>query len=136
MSVEPSAFLLKEQELVRLNEEINSKTKSVLMSRHKPATLKVQPKDLKQRQPLIKPTKEVPVRDNREEGPKIAAKEEQLVQELPNQTKPRTKPATIPQTLERRNLSSEGLIKFLKSKVRVILTIPSIHALNIYYLAD
>lgn len=119
MSVEPSAFLLKEQELMKLNEEINLKTKSVLMARKKQTPLKVLPRDMKQRQPLIKPTKDEPERDESCGGYKIVAKEEQIVTEPPNHSKSKTVP-TIPQTLERRNLSSEGLIKFLKSKVRII----------------
>lgn len=125
MSVEPSAFLLKEQELLKLNEEINFKTKSVL-NRPKPPVqpaTKVKSKDVKAKpfEPnnnnnfsRIQQTPQEPVRDAPKE---MDDPSKNQVEPSPPQAKPT---AIIPRNLERRNLSSEGLIKFLKSKVTIL----------------
>lgn len=137
MSVEPSAFLLKEQELMKLNEEINLKTQTAL-NRTKAAAPppKVKPKDVVKQQPQ---TQKPQLETNLQKSIRLttlAVTEEQPVREqtndLPNNTnaisakrgpnKPVTQVACSPisKNLEKRNLSSEGLIKFLKSKVTIL----------------
>lgn len=128
MSVEPSAFLLKEQELMKLNEEINHKTNSVLSNSRPPKSTKVKSKDGKAKShtqtanhdsQIAKPQEE-PVRDRDDlpaDDPSASSKN----------ILPKAPPAIIPKTLERRNLSSEGLIKFLKSKVTILQDEVDIH---------
>lgn len=126
MSVEPSAFLLKEQELMKLNEEINHKTNSVLSNSRPPKSTKVKSKDViakshtqtaNHESQIAKPQEE-PVRDDLPaDNPSSSSKN----------ILPKAPPAIIPKTLERRNLSSEGLIKFLKSKVTILQDEVDIH---------
>lgn len=126
MSVEPSAFLLKEQELMKLNEEINHKTNSVLSNSRPPKSTKVKSKDVKAKShtqtanhesQIAKPQEE-PVRDDLPADDPSSSSKNIL---------PKAPPAIIPKTLERRNLSSEGLIKFLKSKVTILQDEVEIH---------
>lgn len=119
MSVEPSAFLLKEQELMKLNEEINSKTKSLLdrTSKQTQTAAKNKFKDGKAKvdrkataadanvQIKAEPVRQAPTSTSSEESTKGSQSRSA---------------AAIPPTLEKRNLSSEGLIKFLKSKVTIL----------------
>lgn len=127
MSVEPSAFLLKEQELMKLNDEINLKTKSLL---ERPAK---QTQTVKSKLRDAKPTTEIKATSdaNKQITAESAPRPPAIANELTSSTRPSTKPpsttklsqskpAAIPQTLEKRNLSSEGLIKFLKSKVTIL----------------
>lgn len=131
MSVEPSAFLLKEQELMKLNEEINLKTKSVLnrsklqppAHHHQPA---IKSKDIKlpakqKCEQMIVTPKEEPVRDA-PQSDDLPTKIKQNCRPslLPPAPPPPPPPPVIPKSMERRNLSSEGLIKFLKSKVTIL----------------
>lgn len=146
MSVEPSAFLLKEQELMKLNEEINIKTKSILNRVAKPPPPKLSRpvvKDVKPPQnrppPVVaKPSTtadsskftldEEPVRDDGAKpsddpsttSPSAATKLKSFSQKSPKATPTQQPPPAVPKNLERRNLSSEGLIKFLKSKVTIL----------------
>lgn len=91
---------------MKLNEEIDLKTQSAL-TRSKPA--KVKAKDVKQIKPKV------------EEITRNAQPEEEPVRETADVQIGQPKPMPpIPKTLERKNLSSEGLIKFLKSKVTIL----------------
>lgn len=125
MSVEPSAFLLKEQELMKLNEEINSKTKSLLdrTSKQTQTAAKNRFKDGKAKvdrkatpADAYVQIKAEPVR----QAPTPTSSEESSAKPSPTKGSQSKSAAAIPPTLEKRNLSSEGLIKFLKSKVTIL----------------
>lgn len=114
---------------MKLNEEINLKTKSVLNrskpkppNHHKPSPSLS--KDIKPQQ-ITKPT----VEQNNPSKSSSNTQEKEPVRDSPSsetddlQPKCKSssqKPAAIPKSLERRNLSSEGLVKFLKSKVTIL----------------
>lgn len=110
MNVDPSSFLLKEQELMKLNEEINIKTKG-LLNRSVP-----KPKKEGKIKPKVVPPKT--------ETPPVAVKPKSPPAEVDRNAseavaQPLLKTA-IPPRLVKSNISSEGLIKFLKSKVTIL----------------
>lgn len=125
MSVEPSAFLLKEQELMKMNEVLNQKTKSLLTRSEAKVNVK-QPKE------HSKKVQETKIKSNAAEEtkpdlPKAEQKPDSIVQAdmnvEPTKEFDHSKPPPknlIPARLEKKNISSEGLIKFLKSKVTIL----------------
>ncbi|XP_059612749.1 testis-expressed protein 9 [Phlebotomus argentipes] len=103
-------FLQKEQELLKLNEEINSKTKTVLQKTEKNAVKGNRKTVVKKKsEETKKPVKEVNVPEE--------VLESEVELPAPKKT---SSEATIPDRLARKNVSSEGLIKFLKAKVSIL----------------
>lgn len=116
---------------MKLNEEINLKTKNALLPRPRPVPGKLKPNKTQERQPEESQSeKEVP--KTRTELLKSSSDLQELqknatISSSPSSSKSIARnvqrpaaPPVVPHALERRNLSSEGLIKFLKSKVTIL----------------
>ncbi|GAB0093349.1 uncharacterized protein DMENIID0001_084390 [Sergentomyia squamirostris] len=103
------SFLQKEQELLKLNDELNMKTKTVLQkggtrNRKTATTMK---KKVEERE-----TKK-PIKDVVEEFSEVPPAEVVVPKKYSNVE-------AIPERIAKKNVSSEGLIKFLKAKVSIL----------------
>ncbi|XP_055685652.1 testis-expressed protein 9 [Lutzomyia longipalpis] len=106
-------FLQKEQELLKLNEELNVKTKTVL-----------------QKHP-IKGTRKMAVKKKVEEPKKVSKEVQASAKNLSEDVESefscpeipimkKTSAEAVPERILKKNVSSEGLIKFLKAKVSIL----------------
>uniref|UniRef100_A0A1B0DFV2 Testis-expressed sequence 9 protein n=1 Tax=Phlebotomus papatasi TaxID=29031 RepID=A0A1B0DFV2_PHLPP len=100
-------FLQKEQELLKLNEEINVKTKTVLQKTEKNVSKGGVRKTVSRKKSEDRETKK-------------SAKEVNVPSTSVTEETVETCSDAIPERMARKNVSSEGLIKFLKAKVSIL----------------
>lgn len=113
-------FLQKEQELLKLNEEINVKTKTVLQKTEKNVNKAGVRKTVSRKKSEDRETKKSAKEVN---VPSTSVVEESIESEITTAeiiVPKKTCSDAIPERMARKNVSSEGLIKFLKAKVSIL----------------